>query len=112
MVRFSTFTGQGKLKSGKGPKVKSHWSSCACRHVISGRSHGLSAISGDDQASHANRAVMGDAIYPERGSKSMATRFRAVWMGLLGLDLPVAVVRELDTTMPHSSDIPHLSIVS
>jgi hypothetical protein len=33
-------------------------------------------------------------------------------MGLLGLDLPVVVVRELDTTVPHSSDILHLKIVS
>ena len=51
-------------------------------------------------------------MYPERGSKSMATKFRAVWMDLLGLDLPVAVVRELDTKVPHSSDILHLSMVS
>jgi len=55
---------------------------------------------------------MGDTVYPGRGSKSRATKFRAVWMGLLGLDLPVVVVRELDTTVPHNSDILHLKIVS
>ncbi len=55
---------------------------------------------------------MGDAVPPEGSSKSTVTKFRAVWMGLLGFDLPVAVVQELDTKVPHSSDIPHLSTVS
>ena len=78
----------------------------------SSRSHSLSAISDEDYASHANRAVMGDASYPEAGSKSTATKFRAVLMSLLGLDLPVVVVRGPDTTVPHSSDSLHLKVVS
>jgi hypothetical protein len=78
----------------------------------SSRSHGLSAILDEDFASHANRAVMGDAANPEVGSKATATKFREVSMSLLGLDLPVVVVRGPDTTVPHSSDSLHLKVVS
>jgi hypothetical protein len=101
----------GKWKNG--PEVRN-----IGHHVHAGmsygssRSHSLSAISDEDYASHANRAVMGDASYPEAGSKSTATKFRAVLMSLLGLDLPVVVVRGPDTTVPHSSDSLHLKVVS
>jgi hypothetical protein len=78
----------------------------------SSRSHGLSAISDEKYASHANHAVMGNASDPEEGSKATTTKFRVVLTSLLGLDLPVAVVRGPDTTMPHSSDILHLIYVS
>ena len=78
----------------------------------SSRSHGLSAISDEKYANHANHAVMGDTGNAEAGSKSTTTKFRVVLMGLLGLDLPVAVVQGPDTTVPHSSDILHLKIVS
>jgi hypothetical protein len=78
----------------------------------SSRSHGLSAISDEKYANHANHAVMGDTGNAEAGSESTTTKFRVVWMGLLGLDLPVAVVQGPDTTVPHSSDILHLKIVS
>jgi hypothetical protein len=60
----------------------------------------------------ANHAVKGDVGYPGSGSKTKATKFRAVLTGLLGLDLPVVVVRVLDTIVPRSSDILHLEIVS
>jgi hypothetical protein len=50
--------------------------------------------------------------YPGSGSKSTATKFRGVLTGLLGLDLPVAVVQVPDTKVLHNSDILHLEIVS
>jgi hypothetical protein len=61
---------------------------------------------------HANHAIKGDVGILGSGSKSKATKFRAVLTGLLGLDLPVAVVRVPDTIVPRSSDILHLEIVS
>jgi len=78
----------------------------------SSRSHGLSAISDEKYANHANHAVMGDTGNAEAGSESTTTKFRVVWMGLLGLDLPVAVVQVPDTKVLHNSDILHLEIVS
>jgi hypothetical protein len=78
----------------------------------SSRSHGLSAIPDEKYASHANHAVMGDAGNPEAGSKSTTTKFRVALMGLLGLDLPVAVAQGPDTTVQRNSDILHLKMVS
>jgi hypothetical protein len=55
---------------------------------------------------------MGDVGNPEAGSKSTTTKFRVALMGLPELDLPVAVAQGPDTTVPHSSDILHLKMVS
>lgn len=113
--QVSTFVCQGKLRMEKRTRNQVCWSSCACMHVIWIQSkswYGLSAISDEKYANHANHAVMGDTGNAEAGSESTTTKFRVVLMGLLGLDLPVAVVQWPDTTVPHSSDILHLEIVS